>query len=146
PCAQIHFASTQGSTFCGGPELEPEPAAPFSGAIFDAAAGGNELAELGAGCTYFGGGDSEYYPAAQTLAGGGINLQTDNCDVTPLALTASPGVGLVDCTLGPSSSQKVCLSDVTQTCSVDADCPGGRFGVCQLPPRCFAQPPAPFRS
>jgi len=145
-CAQITFATAPGSPFCGGPELEPEAEPPFSGALYDAPSGGTTLDDLGAGCTYFGGGDSEYYPAAQTLGGGSFSLDADSCDAGVFPLTASAGTGPVDCTLGPSSDQKVCLSDVTQTCTADADCPGGRFGVCQLPPRCFAAPPTPFRS
>jgi hypothetical protein len=144
-CAQISFTSTQGSLYCGGPEFEPVPGPPFSGAIYDAPTGGNKLDDLGAGCTYFGGGDSEYYPAAQSIGGGSFNLEANSCDGTTLPLTASAGTGLVDCTLGPSN-RKVCLNDVTRTCSSDADCPNARPTSCQFAPRCFAAPPTPFRS
>ena len=145
PCAQITFTSSSGSSYCGGPEFEPEPQPPFSGAIYDAPTGGSKLEDLGAGCIYFGGGDSEYYPAAQSTAGGSFTLDADTCDGTDYPLTASAGSASGECTLGPSD-RKVCLNDVTQTCDTDADCPGALATSCQFAPRCFAGPPTPFRS
>src|SRR5207253_486251 len=79
PCARVTFTSTAGSPNCGGPGLEPAPAPPFSGAVYDAATGGAKIADLGSGCIYFGGGDSEYYPAAQNVAGGSVTLEAQSC-------------------------------------------------------------------
>jgi hypothetical protein len=145
PCAAVSFTSTAGSTSCGGPKLAPPPGPPFSGAVFDAVTGGNKVADLGDGCTYFGGGDSEYYPAAQTNAGTGFALEANRCDADVLSLISSAGSSFDNCTLGPSS-RKICLNDVTRTCTSDTDCQNGQAGSCQFAPRCFGGPPTPFRS
>lgn len=68
PCASVSFTTTAGAASCGGPALSPLPTPPFAGAVYDAATGGSTIADLGAGCIYFGGGDSECYPAAQSVA------------------------------------------------------------------------------
>ncbi len=144
PCARVSFTSTAGSSDCGGPGLTPAPAPPFSGAVYDAPTGGGKIADLGSGCVYFGGGDSEYYPAAQNVAGGTVTLEARSCTGNVLSLSASAGTGFGDCSLGPST-RRICVNNPTRSCATDADC-GGFNDPCQLAPRCFASPPTPFRS
>jgi hypothetical protein len=144
PCARVTLTGSQGSPSCGGPELEPEADPPFAGTLFDAAAGGNELGDLGSGCTYFGGGDSEYYPASQNPGGSSFTLEATSCSADELDLTASASSSVADCALGPADF-KICLNHTSQHCSVDADC-NGPAGSCAPAPRCFAAPPQPFRS
>ncbi len=140
-CARVSFTSGPGSPDCGGPALTPAPALPFSGAVYDAPSGGNKISDLGSNCTYFGGGDSEYYPAAHGVTGAGFTLEASSCEGDLLALTASAGSGFGDCTFGPGT-RKICLNRTSRSCSSDADC-GGQSGACVQAPRCFAGPPMP---
>lgn len=145
PCARVNFTSGAGSATCGGPALEPPASPPFSGAIYDAVAGGANVADMGSGCTYFGGGDSEYYPAAQGSPGASATFDATNCDGPTMSLKASAGSGFGDCTFGPSTRRKICLNNPVRACTSDAQC-GGVLGSCAPAPRCFAGPPVPFRT
>ena len=148
PCARMSFTTAAGSPSCGGKSFLPPPSPPFVGAVYDTAVGGTKTADLGAGCTYFGGGDSEYFPAAQGVTGGSLQFEATSCQATVLPLVGSPGSSSSDCTIGPSSSQKVCLNDTTRACTVDSDCNDILVhpGACAPAPRCLSGPPVPFRS
>ena len=141
PCARLTFTSTPGSSECGGAEFNPPASPPFVGGIYDAPTGGNLIWNLGSGCTYYGGGDSEYYPARQQVTGATLTMEADVCEGSTLSLRAGAGT-LGDCAFGPAE-QKVCLHNTAQTCATDADC-GGTAGGCAPVPRCYAAPPQPF--
>jgi hypothetical protein len=142
PCAKISVTTAQGSSTCGGIAFSPPATPPYVGALYDAATGGTKLQDLGSGCVYYGGGDSEYYPALQEGIGATSTLEASSCTGPELALTASVD-GSSYCSQGPPDRQ-ICLDDPGRTCATDADCPGGRAGSCLPAPRCFAAPPAPF--
>lgn len=153
-CAQLTFTSVPGSPTCGGSGFEWPPAPPLIGALFDTDVGGTEIAQLGGGCAYFGGGDSEYFPAAQPASGDTLRFDATSCSGDVFPLVASPGGDAAHCIAGPSTEVKVCLNDTRRTCRVDDDCPrvgprpnsfafGGR---CAPAPRCFSGAPFPFYS
>jgi hypothetical protein len=148
PCATLTFTPGGGSPACGGPELDPAPEPPFAGALYDAPTGGNVLAGLGAGCSYFGGGESEYYPAFQSATGGVLAFDATACDAAAWPLRGTTGGSSAVCTLGPSPTRTVCLNDATRPCTTDADCPAqpGYSQRCAPAPRCFNGPPVPFRT
>jgi len=153
-CAQLTFTTSPGSASCGGQSFNPPPSPPFAGALFDAAAGGGVIANLGGGCAYFGGGDSEYFPAAQPSTGDTLHFDVTGCSGDLLPLVGSPGGDAAHCIGGPSNDVKVCLNDTTRSCSTDTDCPlsspyAGVYafaGRCAQAPRCFAGAPFPFFS
>jgi hypothetical protein len=153
-CAQLSFTSAAGSASCGGMSFEPPPSPPFAGGLFDTAAGGTKIADLGAGCAYFGGGDSEYFPAAQPSTGDTLRFDATSCSGDTFPLVASSGGDAAHCIGGPSADVKVCLNDTTRTCGVDTDCSTvGPFpnsyaftGRCAQAPRCFAGAPYAFYS
>jgi hypothetical protein len=144
PCAELTFTSVEGAPQCGGPEFNPPSSPPFVGAIYDAAAGGNLIWSLGSGCTYYGGGESQYYPARQQVTGATLTLGADSCTGPEFDLRAIAGAGGGECAFGPVE-QRVCLSNPLRSCTVDADC-GGPAGNCAPVPRCYAAPPQPFRT
>jgi hypothetical protein len=144
PCAKLDVTSVHGSSQCGGLEFVPPASPPFVGALYDATTGGTNLADLGSGCIYFGGGDSEYYPAAQNPSGGVLTLDTDTCNGNVLTLGASAGNTGGLCAFGPAES-KICLNNTSRSCQSDADC-SGQANSCVPTPRCFAGPPTPFVS
>jgi hypothetical protein len=142
PCARLTFTPGGGSPMCGGLEFVPPPQPPFAGGVYDATSGGTKIADLGAGCTYYGGGESEYYPALQTPGSTALAFETTSCPSDALALRpADDAAG--SCLFGPLD-RKVCLSDTARPCTTDADC--ARSGACQPAPRCLGGPPQPFRS
>jgi hypothetical protein len=134
--------TAQGSSTCGGTAFSPPATPPYVGALYDATTGGTKLHDLGSGCVYFGGGDSEYYPALQSGIGATSILEAASCAGPELALTASAD-GSSYCSQGPPD-RTICLNDTLAACTTDADCPGARVGSCARAPRCFAAPPAPF--
>jgi hypothetical protein len=144
PCKRLTFTSVPGSPQCGGTEFNPPASPPFVGGIYDAPAGGFLIWNLGSGCTYFGGGDSEYYPARQQVTGATLTLEADTCEGSPLDLHASAGTGFGDCAFGPAG-QRVCLTDTLRACTSDAEC-SGASGSCAPVARCYAAPPQPFRT
>jgi hypothetical protein len=135
PCARVVFTTTQGTASCGGPALDPPPAPPFSGAIFDDPTAGSKIADLGLGCLHYGGGDSEYAPAPQSSGGARTALDATTCGSGVMSLVGSAGTGALDCTFGPSS-RKVCTATPSRGCERDADCGGA--GSCNPLPRCFS--------
>jgi len=144
PCARLTVVSGGGTSECGGPQFNPAPAAPFAGALYDAAAGGNVVWNLGAGCTYFGGGNSTIYPSKQQVVGTTLTLDADSCTGDTLALTASRESTPGECAFGPASD-KICLNNTSQSWTADADCGAyAAAGSCAPVPRCFAAPPQPF--
>jgi hypothetical protein len=153
-CAQLSFTTVPGSASCGGQSFDPPPSPPFAGALFDAATGGVKIADLGGACSYFGGGDSEYFPAAQPSTGNTLSFDATSCSGDVFALVAKSGGDAASCIGGPSTDVKICLNDTTRTCSVDADCPlVGPYassyafsGRCAQAPRCFSGTPYPFYS
>ena len=142
PCAKLTIESVQGSPQCGGVEFVPPASPPYVGALYDAAVGGNKVADLGSGCIYFGGGDSEYYPAANNPTGGVLTLDTETCQGDVLTVQASAGsTGAGICAFGPAE-QKVCINNTGKSCTTDTDC--NQQNACAPAPRCFAGPPTPF--
>ena len=142
PCARLTFTTTPGTPQCGGTEFNPPASPPFVGGIYDAPTGGNLIWNLGAGCTYFGGGESEYYPARQQVTGATLTLEADTCGGSTIDLRASAGTGFGDCAFGPGD-EKVCLNNTTRPCTTDAEC-NGPAKACSPVPRCYAAPPQPF--
>ncbi len=152
-CARISFTTVPGSATCGGSSFEWPPSPPFVGSLFDASTGGNEVAQLGGGCAYFGGGASAYFPAAQPASGDTLRFDATSCSGDVLPLVGSAGGDAAHCIAGPSADVKVCLSDTRLTCTTDGDCPytpnpsGFPFaGRCAQAPRCFGGAPFPFYS
>lgn len=150
-CARLTFTTVPGSATCGGSSFEWPPSPPFVGALFDAAVGGAEIAKLGGGCAYFGGGNSAYFPAAQPATGDTLRFDATSCSGDLLPLVGSPGGDAAHCIAGPSTDVKVCLNDTRRTCTADADCPtmSQSFpftGRCAPAPRCFSGAPFPFYS
>lgn len=148
PCAQATFSSVAGgwsSSACGGPRFDPPPAPPFVGALYGAATGGDLLAELGAGCTYFGGGAAASYPAVPTAAGSTYAFETTICDTGELRMTSAGEPDGAQCGHGPAPF-KICLTDQRRRCAVDTDCPSTNPGVCTEAPRCFAGTPQGFHT
>lgn len=133
PCGQILSTSAAGTSSCGGPELEPGPTPPFSGALYDDPVAGNKLADLGLGCLHEGGGDSEYYPAPALTSGSQARYDAASCSSSLLTLVGSPGTGSRDCTLGPAPV-KTCTAHPGGTCTSNAQCGGS---PCNPVPRCF---------
>ena len=148
PCASVTFETNErgytGSLFCGGPVFDPPPAPPYVGALYDGATGGMHLNYLSAGCIYFGGGASTFYPAAEAPVGASYVLEAQDCTGIDLQLSATPESVGEDCAVGPAAFE-ICVNDPKVRCAEDADC-GGRAGSCQHAPRCFAGPPQVFRS
>jgi hypothetical protein len=142
PCAKVTLTTTNGTSQCGGPEFEPDPEAPFVGAVYDAPSGGNKLHDLGSGCIYYGGGESEYYPSAQTSTGAATAFDADTCGGTTLALHAAASSTFATCGFGPAA-RKICINNSLYSCTSDADC-FGQAGSCIGAPRCYAGPPTPF--
>lgn len=149
PCARATFASSgssyTGSSFCGGTLFDPPPEPPFIGALHDAASGGSRLHDLAAGCTYFGGGANDVYPASPTLAGGRYELAATSCAAPELPMVAAGEVGDAGCARGPADF-RICLTAFGRRCTSDAQCPGSAPGRCSPAPRCFSGPPQPFRT
>lgn len=152
-CARVTFTTMPGSATCGGSSFEWPPSPPFVGALFDASSGGNEVAQLGGGCSYFGGGASAYFPAAQPASGDTLRFDATSCSGDVFPLVGSSGGDAAHCIAGPSAEVKVCLSDTRLTCTTDGDCPytpnpnGFPFaGRCARAPRCFGGAPFPFYS
>lgn len=153
-CARFTFTTVPGSATCGGSSFEWPPSPPFVGALFDEATGGDEIAQLGGGCAYFGGGASAYFPAAQPASGDVLRFEATSCSGDAFPLVARPGGDAASCIGGPSADVKVCLNDTRRTCNGDADCPTvGPLpysfpfaGRCAPAPRCFAGAPFPFYS
>ena len=52
---------------------------------------------LGAGCTYFGGGNSIIYPSKQQVVGTTLTLDAQSCSGDTLELTASRNTGPGEC-------------------------------------------------
>lgn len=148
PCARVTFETNErgytGSSFCGGPTFDPPPAPPYVGALYDAAAGGSLLHDLAAGCIYFGGGASTFYPAAEAPSGASYVLEAESCTGEELDVRATPASFGEDCAVGPADF-KVCLTAPQVRCTTDAEC-GSVAGSCAAAPRCFAAPPQTFRS
>ncbi|MBY0278869.1 hypothetical protein K2Z84_26330 [Candidatus Binatia bacterium] len=153
-CARFTFTTVPGSATCGGSGFEWPPSPPLVGAIYDAASGGTKIADLGGSCSYFGGGNSAYFPAAQPASGDTRRFDATSCSGDVLPLVGSAGGAAAGCLEGPSADVKVCLNDTRLRCNVDADCPRpatsyGSFafvGRCAKAPRCFSGAPFPFYS
>jgi hypothetical protein len=144
PCASLTYTGIPGTAQCGGTALEPDPGPPLAGALYDAQVGGTKLHDLGAGCTYFGGGDSEYYPSVPLSSGVSSTATADVCAGDVLTFTAHGGAPGGVCTLGPID-RKICMNAIGRPCNGDADCAGAP-GSCIPAPRCFLGPPQPFRA
>ena len=59
----VSFTISPGSSDCGGPGLSTPPSPPFSGELLDGA--GANVADLGQGCFYLGGGRATSLPPAR---------------------------------------------------------------------------------
>ena len=143
---RLSFAISPGTTSCGGPGLNPPPAAPFSGRVDNL--DGSERADLGLGCLYFGGGSATTFPPSSIPDGGTSVLAVTGISGLALALGPDPGSGPADCTLGAGPARH-CLNgapgtDGTGACSADSQCVGGTpIGACDLDANCFFGPPVP---
>ena len=143
---RLSFTISPGTTSCGGPGLNPPPAAPFSGRVDNL--DGSERADLGLGCLYFGGGSATTFPPSSIPDGGTSVLAVTGISGLALALGPDPGSGPADCTLGAGPARH-CLNgapgtDGTGACSADSQCVGGTpIGACDLDANCFFGPPVP---
>jgi len=143
---RLSFTISPGTTSCGGPGLNPPPAAPFSGRVDNL--DGSERADLGLGRLYFGGGSATTFPPSSIPDGGTSVLAVTGISGLALALGPDPGSGPADCTLGAGPARH-CLNgapgtDGTGACSADSQCVGGTpIGACDLDANCFFGPPVP---
>src|SRR5213076_3167814 len=95
---RLRFTISPGTTSCGGPGLNPPPAAPFSGRVDDL--DGSRRAHIGLGCLYFGAGSATTFPPSPVPDGGTSVLAVTGVSGMALALGPDPGSGPADCTLG----------------------------------------------
>jgi hypothetical protein len=142
PLAQVPFTILPGSTFCGGPGLNPPAVAPFSGSVEDGSAA--SLGDLGVGCLHAGAFDGIRLPSGGTAVLNVVGLHLLPPQIT---LGGSDGSGPFDCTRG-AGPDRHCSNGATGTdgmgsCSSDVDC-GGAPGACNLDANCFFGPPIPI--
>ena len=143
PLAQVPFTIQPGTSECGGAGLaNPDPAAPFSGAVANGSAA--TVDSLGVGCLYTG-----FLPGLRLPDGAQSKLDVVSINLLPpgVTLAGSAGTGPHDCTKGAGPG-RACVNgaagfDGHGTCEFDDDC-DGIVGACALTANCFFGPPVPL--
>jgi hypothetical protein len=130
-----------GTADCGGPALNPGPAAPFSGQILDAASA--KISDLGLGCLYFGSGKNTAIAGGVIPTGSTTFLNIVSVNGTTLTLGGAPGPS-TSCTKG-AGPLKHCAkgeagTDTHGLCTSDADCLN-HTGSCVPDANCYFGPP-----
>jgi hypothetical protein len=132
------FATTNGTTSCGGATLSPAPQPPASGSISDTSA---KIADLGLSCLYVGGGGNTATAPNPNPDGGASVFSVGSCSGSTLNLGGNAGSAPSDCTMGPAATKHCTRTGAA--CTSNADC-GGSVGLCNPDPRCFFGPPLPL--
>ncbi len=142
---RVPFTTTHGSDNCGGANLMPAPAPPFSGQVTDAL--GQRIGDLGLGCLYTGS-----LPPASVPDGSTSILDVVGKSGSRLTLAGSTGTGPADCTLG-AGPDRHCSNGKPGTdglgkCTSDTDCGVSPVhdhlvGACNLDANCYFGPPVP---
>jgi hypothetical protein len=121
------------------------PAAPLSGQVKDA--NGTKLADLGAGCLYFGGGRGTNVPGGQIPVGSQTILDVTAANGSVLTLGPSVGTSKVNCSLagGPGLMcfDGAHFGTACTTPGVDPAC-GNLAAACNPVPNCYFGPPLPI--
>lgn len=145
---RLTFTFTPGTTSCGGANglsgFTPPGEPPFSGALYDAVdGGGNKVADLGAGCLFFGGASGVAVPPGPIPSGGTavFDVTGDPANLSSVQLVASDGDGRGNCTKGPATT-KHCLNNTTIACTTNDDCnAAGAANPCNPDANCYFGPP-----
>lgn len=139
PLGHVPAKTLAGTTDCGGASIDPNPAPPFSGALYDT--NGVQVKDLGLGCQYVGA-----LPPTSLPDGATSIMDVVGISASGLLLAGGDGDGPSTCTRGAAMTRH-CVNggvgtDGNGACTTDSDC-GVGVGACGRDANCFFGAPIP---